>query len=467
MPPPRLPGARLDLFAQQAREPMFLLGPDRRILMVNRAWEELTGHAADAVIGLTCQPHGPTRAGDLAGLGGSFCPPPEALAGLPAAALTLILHEGGERRWRKVDYWPLHDASGALTGLLGLVRAAADPSLGVDSEAQRLRVELLEVRDRLATRHGFDTIIGRGPEHRRLMDQIAAAALTRVPVLIVGDPGTGKRLVARTIHHQGPRRLSPMLVYDAKAIPPEVLDRELFGHLSAGPRPSGLAAPDGATLILGDILDLPRDLQARLASSLDGRVRLVATTAGDPDVALKTDRLRPDLYFAMTPIVLRLRPLRDRLDELPVLAQHFLERANLRGDHRRDGFSPAAIAALLAHDWPGNLRELDRVVDDAHRRGDRDLIQIEDIPAEIRGDRGGAYLPPVVPAEPTTLKEVLTQVERRMIERALERAGDNKSRAAKLLGINRPLLYRRIKELGMGDALEPVDESMEIEEHPE
>ena len=457
MPPPRIAGARLDAFVQQAREPLFLLSPERRILLVNRAWEELTGHTSEQVAGLECHPHGPTRAGDLDGLGGSFCPPPEAMRGQPAGSNTLIIHADGERRWRRVEYWPFHDAEGSLTGLLGLVRPHESTPNAPDSEAQRLRAELLELRERLHARHGLDTLIGRGAEHRRLLDQVAAASQTTVPVLIVGEPGTGKLLVARTIHQRGARRCAPLLAYDCLALPPEVLGRELFGPPN-GPigRPS--ASDERATVLIGDLLDLPRDLQARVVSGLDGRVRLIATTAGDPDAALKAERLRPDLYYALTPLVIRLRPLRERLDELPLLAQHFLERMNLRGGRQRDGFSPAALDALASYDWPANLRELARVVEDAHARGDEDLIQLDDIPAAIRGQRGGAYNPPVQPSGPLPLKEMLTQVERRLIERALERSGNNKSKAAKILGINRPFLYRRIKELGIADDPDASDE---------
>ncbi len=458
MSPPRVPGVRLDAVVQQAREPVFLLSPERRLLMVNRAWEELTGHSADEVLGLECRPHGPTRPGDLSGLGGSFCPPPEAMAGRPCAATTLIIHADGERRRQRVEFWPFHVARGGLAGLLGLVRPPEEAPLGPESEAQRLRVELLGLRERLHARHGFDALIGRGPEHRRLLDQVAAAAATTVPVLIVGATGTGKLLVARTIHHQGPRRRSAILAYDCKALPPEVLERELFGG-SPEARSRGLVAPEGATILIGDVFDLPRDLQARLASGLEGRVRLVATTTGDPDAALRAERLRPDLYYALTTLVIRLRPLRERLDELPLFAQHFLERANLRGVDQRQGFSPAALAALAAYDWPGNLRELARVVDEAHARAAGETIGLDDIPAAIRGHRGGAYRPPAsATAEPASLKEMLVQVERRLIERALARARQNKSRAAKSLGINRPLLYRRIKELGIADVPESEPE---------
>ncbi|MBV8557890.1 MAG: sigma-54-dependent Fis family transcriptional regulator [Planctomycetaceae bacterium] len=453
----RISGAKLESIWQHACEPMFWLSPDFKLLWVNRAWEELTGHPAETVTGLVCRPHGPTRAGDLAGLGGSFYPPPEALAGRPTAGPTLIVHVSGERRWRRIEFWPLRDERGGLLGLLGQVRPADAPPHAPDSEAQRLRFELLEVRNRLHARHGFDTLIGQGPAHRRLLDQVGAAAATSVPVLIVGEPGTGKRLVARTIHQLGPRRQAPLVPFDCAALPAEVLERELFGILE-GSHSARLVLPDGSTLLIDDILDLPRDLQVRLAANLDAKVRLLAMTAGDPEAALRDERLRADLYHALTTLVIRVHPLRERLEELSLLAQHLLERANLRGGRQRSGFSAEAFAVLLAYDWPGNLRELARVVDEAHATGAGDAIAAEDLPAAIRGSLGAAYNPPPLPPEVLPLDELLTQVERRLIEHALQRARQNKSRAAELLGISRPRLYRRIKELNLPDEPEPADE---------
>jgi DNA-binding NtrC family response regulator len=420
--------------------------------------EELTGHPAEQVVGLVCRPHGPTRAGDLDGLGGSLYPPPEALAGRPAGSMTLFIHAGGERRWRRVEYWPFHAADGALLGLFGLVRPTAEAHHAPDSAAQRLRAELLEVRARLERRHGFDALIGRGPAHRRLLDQVRAASASIASALIVGEPGTGKRSVARTIHTLGPTRQAPLLPLDCSALPPETLARHLFGadaedEDDKGESPPRLALPDGATLLLVDALALPRDLQARLASALDGRVRVLATTEEEPDTALRGERLN----YALTSLVLRLRPLRDRLEELPVLAQHFLERANQRGGRQREAFGPEAIEALVAYDWPGNLRELARVVDAAHATGPDDRVGVADLPAAIRGHYGGAYLPPPPPA-PASLDETLTQVERRLIEQTLARVRQNKSRAAEILGISRPRLYRRIKELGLPDEPEPTDD---------
>jgi DNA-binding NtrC family response regulator len=352
----------------------------------------------------------------------------------------LILHEDGEIRWRRVEFFPFQNTEGSLIGILGLVRPADASPLAEESAANRFRVELLELREKLLDRHGYDSLIGQGPEHRRLLDQISAASSSVVPVLIVGEVGTGKKLVARTIHQRSSRKQAPIL--------PEVLERELFGVWTS----PNHRVPEGATLLISNILELPRDLQRRLVAALGNHFRLIATTIEDPEAALKDGRLLPDLYYALTTLVIRLRPLRERLHELPLLAQHLLERANLRTDRPRDGFTPQGLEALTAYDWPGNLRELARIiVDQAHVQGDQPLIQLEDIPATIRGARGGAYLPPTPPAETLPLKEMLTEIERRLIEKALERAGDNKSKAAKILGVNRPFLYRRLKELGIAD----------------
>ena len=460
---PRVSAARLDQLVQLAREPVFWLSSELKLVWVNKAWETLTGQPVAAVIGLSCHPHGPTRAGDLAGLGGSLYPPRETLEGRPSGSKTLIIHPSGDRFWRRVEFWPFHDADGSLSAVLGLIRDLDDPPLLDDSESQRLRAELMEVRDRLQNRHGIDGLIGRGNAHRRLLDQLGAAAATSVPVLILGEPGTGKRLVARTIHQTGPKRLAPLVPLDCTALPPDVVERELFGHATADPTsPPRLLPrhelPDGSTLLIGDILDLSRDLQARLAQALDGPTRLIATSVGDPDAALRAERLRPDLYFALTTLVIRLSPLRNRLDELPLLAQHLLERANLRGGRQRNGFSADALRTLLSYDWPGNLRELGKVIDDAHRRGEADLIDGSDLPAAIRGNLASAYTPPPTPPTITPLDELLTQVERRLIETALHRARHNKSKAAELLGISRPRLYRRIKELSLPDEPEASDD---------
>jgi DNA-binding NtrC family response regulator len=254
-----------------------------------------------------------------------------------------------------------------------------------------------------------------------------------------------------------------LLSLDVPALPPDLLERELFRRDDSGLGESAtlastLAAPEGSTLSLRDVFDLPRDLQGRLALALNGKVRLIASTTLDPRAARASEQAQSDLYYLLTSLVIEVDPLRSRLDELPVLAQHFLERANGRGRRQRSGFSPEALRVLLGYDWPGNLRELARVVDEAQALGHADLIAAEDLPATIRGSLASSYAPPPMPSTVTPLDEILTQVERRLIENALAKARRNKSKAAELLGISRPRLYRRIKELGLPEEPDANDE---------
>jgi DNA-binding NtrC family response regulator len=457
---------------RNAREPTFWLDSELRLAWVNQAWEALTGHRSKAVVGQVCHAHAPTRGDDLADLAASLHPPPESLAGEPCGTKTLIFSAGGERIWRRVEFWPFRDQKLALIGLLGVIREENDRPGANDTQANRLHVELIEVRRQLYRSAGFDSLLGLGPAHARLLAQVRLAALATTPVLIVGEPGTGKRHVARAIHQNGPRKNQALLPLDPEALPVEVLERELFAaehdpespahdasHAADAGRPR-LKLGDGSSLLIREIFMLPRDLQARLAASLDSSIRLIGTSVLDPEIALGSERARPDLYYAVTALVIRLRPLRERRDELPILAQHFLERANQRGGTQRSGFSPPALEALLEYDWPGNLTELARVIDHAHARGGpgQSALEALDLPASIRGSLGAAYLPPRLPTTLKPLDQTLADVELQSIERALRYARGNKSRAADLLGISRPRLYRRIKELNLPDEPDAHDE---------
>ena len=461
---------------QLAREPTFWLDPGLRIVWVNRSWEALTGHPAESVVGIACSAHGPTRGDDPADVAASLMPPIEVLEGKPAGTLTILLRAGGERLWKRIEYWPFQGSDGALIGILGQIRDPQAPASVPEARANLLRVRLLSLREQLHQRFGFDALIGSGTGHQRLLEQIRLAAGSRVPVLVRGEAGTGKRLVARLIHHHGPHADRPLLALDCEALPAEVLERELFhprarfegstsGDGSTPPAPGGnLAMAEGSTLLLSEVLALPRDLQARLARSLDGRVRLIATTAGDPEAALEREQLQSDFYDAVTVLVIQLASLRQRRQDLPLLAQHLLERANQREGAACAGFTARALSAIEAYDWPGNVRELARVIDDAHARAIRSgtsapgtrPIELDDLPAAIRGNLGAAYLPPSPPVAVKPLDELLTEIERRLIESALARARQNKSRAAGYLGISRPRLYRRMKELGFKDDSEAV-----------
>jgi len=478
MSSPRPPMFRPERVWRSAREPLIWLDAELRVVWVNSAWEALTGRSAESIVGTICSASDASRGDDAESLAASFAPPPEVVGGAAAATSTLIVRPDGERLLRGLSFWPFAARDGSLLGMLGRIRDADEPAEEAESRGYRLRVRLLALRNSLFQRYGVDSLIGEGAAHRRLLEQARMAASSRVPLLIVGEPGTGKRHLARVIHQLGGGAGSAFAFFDCRAIPAELLERELFAAVedddASDDRPPTdrprLAAPEGSTLALDDILELPRDLQARLAAALDAeagegrRTRVVAVTSGDLDAALRAERLRADLYHALSVFTIRLSPLRSRREDIPLLAQYFLDRANGRGGRQRLGFTPAAERALASYDWPGNLRELARVIERAREgRANPDdrgpiggPIDESDLPPEILGDLGAAYLPPRE-TPPKPLDELLADVERRLIENAMARARRNKSRAAEILGVSRPRLYRRIKELGLPD--EPDNEA--------
>ena len=460
---------RFGALLQKASEPVYLLDSHRRLVYANRAWEQLTGISADRAAGLQCPPlNGSSNDGydeALNNLARNLAPPPEALDGIDAGGPLLIVRPGGEHCWRRALFTAYRDADGAPLAWLARILPFDTPTLTPDSPSKQLSTELLQLRERLRSRYGTDALLGSGPAHQRLLEQVRTAAASEVPVFIVGEPGTGKRAVARVIHQLSSRGQEPLLPLDCAALPADLLERELLRYLgekTTSPDHDN-KTPQG-TLLLTSITSLPRDLQAQLLPVIEqGRYRLLATDSLDPDQARKQERLRTDLFYALTTLTVRLEPLRDRLAELPVLAQAMLERTNSHaGNNRRSGFDPEALAILAQYDWPGNLGQLHRVVEAAHAESKSDPIRPADLPAAIQGHRGGAYLPPPLP-EGRSLDETLTTIERRLIELALTRARHNKSRAADLLKISRPRLYRRIKELDLPDVPEPTEAAEELQ----
>ena len=438
---------RLNALLRQAREPVFVLDPEFRLVYVNPAWEILTGCSADSVL-----------KGEDEGLASSevlqsFMPPPEVRDGHPGGGVSQIRLAHGERVRRRIEFWPYHGDDGELLGLVGLVRPSDSAAHAPESESQRLRGELLDLREQCRNRLGLPDLIGKGPRHDRLLSQIANASLGRGPVLVVGESGTGRTLVARTIHHLSAGSDLLPVTWDVSALSAEVLHRELLF------RAERAESEPNTTILVDDVLDLSRDLQERLASlSLAGQTRILAISRHDPEGGVRDERLRGDLYFALTSFVIRLPPLRERLDEIAILAHHFLELANRAGGRPKLGFHRDALAILQEYDWPGNLSELARVVAAARVNGTGDVILAEDLPADVR-NHDASYCPPAIPETLTPLDDWLALVERKLIEQALFRARQNKSKAAELLGISRPRLYRRIKDLNVPDEPEPPESS--------
>lgn len=298
---------------------------------------------------------------------------------------------------------------------------------------------------------------GRSPAMRKVLELIDKVAPTDATVLVLGESGTGKELVARRIHHLSPRRDRPLVAVHCATFPENLLESELFGYergafTGATRRKVGhFEYADGGTIFLDEVGELPPSVQAKLLRFLQERqftrlggvepvsvdVRVVAATNRDLEEEVRKGRFREDLFYRLNVFPIELPPLRERREDIPLLVEHFLRQRN----RPPEVVSPEAMEALLAYDWPGNVRELENVVERALILAGEGRITPDLLPfGRPRANRME------LPDEGVSLEEV----ERELIIRALEKAGWNKAKAAKLLGITRRRLYSRMEALGIG-----------------
>ena len=336
----------------------------------------------------------------------------------------------------------------------------------LEAEAQSLgkRVERLE--SDTGSRPDLTWIRSESPTMRRLADQVEGAAATGATVLLLGESGTGKSLVARVLHRASPRRLGPFVEINCGAIPAGLIESELFGHARGAftganrERPGLFEEAHGGTILLDEVAELPLELQVKLLSVIEQHrvrrvgenrdrpvdVRIVAATNADLTAAVRTGRFREDLYYRLNVITLSVPPLRQRREDILPLARRFLSEL-ARDTHRKiAGLSPAAEEALLAHAWPGNVRELRNVVERSLLlKGAGTTIELRDLPpleGPSRRERAGE-----LPAEP--LPEAIRGYERSLIVAALDRSGGVVARAADLLGISRTNLHNKLAKHGL------------------
>jgi two-component system, NtrC family, response regulator AtoC len=339
-------------------------------------------------------------------------------------------------------------------------------------ERERLARENRRLRGELAGAYPADQILGSSEAIRELHRNLRKIAPQKTTVLIEGESGTGKELVARALHELSPRASLPFVAVNCGAIPGELLESELFGHVrgaftGAVRSKKGLAAEaDGGTLFLDEVGELPVGLQVKLLRFLQEEevrpvgdtaarkvdVRVVAATARDLRRAVDDGTFREDLYYRLNVVALRLPPLRERRGDVAELARHFLARfARLRPELTALALSDDALEALAAWRWPGNVRELEHAIERAVVLAEAAVIREADLPEIVRdAPRAGAATADL-PADGTlSLKRASRVLEERLIRAALERTGGNRTRAAELLEISyRGLLYK-IKEHGIG-----------------
>ena len=321
-------------------------------------------------------------------------------------------------------------------------------------ETQRLARDNVQYRRQLDARYGPEGLVGQSPEMVAVYKQVARLAALDTTVLIQGETGTGKELVARALHQASPRAARPLVVVDCSALPETLFESELFGHErgaftgATGARRGLLETADGSSCVLDEIGELPRPLQVKLLRVLQERtirrvggneeipvdVRVLVATNRDLRALVGEGLFREDLYYRLNVVTITVPPLRQRTGDVAVLARHFLAKYAAATGRRVEGFARETLALLDAYPWPGNVRELEHAVERAVAFSSTSLVLPDELPPELRRSGEGR------PAPPSRL--TLEEMKRWYVAQVLEEAGGNKVRAAEVLGIDRRTLYR-------------------------
>ena len=327
------------------------------------------------------------------------------------------------------------------------------------------RISALEREARVIPNHSrssFHGLVGASAAMRELYDRVEAAAVTRGTILIVGESGTGKELVAHAIHECGPQPAAPFVALNCAAVPKDLIESEMFGYKRgafSGANADYLGlfrAADRGTLLLDEVTEMSADTQSKLLRAIQERtvrpvgstkevavdVRLIASTNRDPQEAVKAGRLREDLYYRLQASVIQIPPLRDRLEDVPLLVEHFIELFNTRQMRAVPvtGVEDDAIEAMRRYSWPGNVRELANAIETAFTFSRSQVIRLQDLPPSISGSRP----PEHARTERRNPVGTFADAERDLIRGALEATEGNKVQAAALLKISRKKLYAKI-----------------------
>jgi two-component system response regulator AtoC len=334
-------------------------------------------------------------------------------------------------------------------------------------DGQRLEQENLQLKQQVQQRFGLENLIGESPALHRILDTIRQVAPTRATVLVQGESGTGKELIARAIHNLSNRNKTRFVALNCSAFSPQLIESELFGHekgafTGASERRIGrIEQAAGGTLFLDEIGEIDGNVQVKLLRALDPGVfervggnqtiktdiRLIAATNGDLAQLVSEKKFREDLYYRLNVVQIRVPPLRERKEDIPLLANAFLKEISQRDNKPFRPLSPEAMDALLRYEWPGNIRELKGAIDSGVTLATGNQITLQDLPLTVTQAQFGS---------PANLGENVGQMnlhnnEMRLIMRALEETRGNRTEAAKKLGISRRTLHRRLKELNLSE----------------
>lgn len=435
--------------------PIYIVDDEQTIIFANQACLDWIGCTADEIQGLKSAYHSSSEVSDAEAIAAGLCPPPAAMAGLEVSGTVEIITRYDRLSSRRARFVPLGRHVDEPAGLIVLVdsedlsESTGDSAIPEESEASRLHRRVRRFRREAAVRFGADRLVGDSPAMRRARAQVELAAAGTASVLVVGPEGSGRQHIAGTIHYASdPDSTGAMIPLACSVLGSELIESTVGAIASQKGKTSGTG---GGTLLLNDADQIPAEIQSKLAETLGGESfpsRLIATARKPLAELARQGNFRHDLAAVLSTIVIELPRLVERREDLPLLSQLFVEEANLRSRKQVAGFSPEALDRLDAYHWPGNIDELAQMVEESHTRAKETEITPGDLPRRIHQAAAAASHPPRV-EETIDLDEFLGRVERELIARAMAQAKGNKSKAARMLGMTRPRLYRRMVQLGL------------------
>src|ERR1051325_10206179 len=336
-------------------------------------------------------------------------------------------------------------------------------------DVQQVRDENVRLKEALGKRYHFQNIVGRSKKMQEVLALVERVAPTNSTVLIGGESGVGKDLIARAIHQNSRRASGPFIKINSTAIPDTLFESELFGFErgaftgALASKPGKFELADKGTLFLDEIGDVPAPIQVKLLRVLQEReferlggtktlkvdVRMIAATNRDLRAALEEGTFREDLYYRLNVVPIDIPPLREHKEDIPDLVEHFIARFEQDSAKEIRGITPAALRMLMDYHWPGNVRELENIIERAVAFSDGPLIDEKDIHLDTRHSKSRAPAPFANQFLPEGM--ILEQWEDNMIREALRRANGNKSQAARLLGLSRNALRYRLGKIGVAD----------------
>lgn len=337
-------------------------------------------------------------------------------------------------------------------------------------DKRRLERENILLRKEVEKTYCFENIIGKSPSMLSLFELIKKVSGIKVNVLIVGESGTGKELVARAIHFNSPRKDGPFIAINCSAIPPTLLESELFGHVKGAftgaiSNKEGLfELANGGTIFLDEICEIPPSLQVKLLRAIQEKsfrrvggvedievdVRIISATNRDIELEVKEGRFRDDLYYRLNVIQIRIPPLRERKEDIPLLVEHFIKKFSSEFNKDIKGIKPEAMRILMSYDFPGNVRELENFIERAVALESGEYISEDVLPEELRGRF--EKIPPFkydIPPEGIDLEKTLSEIERHILLQALKKADGVQKKAASLLNLTPRSFRYRLEKYGV------------------